>query len=64
MEWWQTGLLYVGVWLLGFFTGVQAGVASALRKVLVPPTAPPAASGTPDLAAMSQLLGLMKGTQQ
>ena len=56
MDWWQYVLLYLGVWLMGFFTGVQHGMGVVLRKLNV---APPAAKGQTTPADLQQMLALM-----
>lgn len=32
MEWWQTALLWIGIYLLGFITGLNLGSWSAWRR--------------------------------
>ena len=46
MDWWQYILLYLGIWVLGFFSGLQAGVGTTLLK-LSRPQQPPMPGGMP-----------------
>lgn len=60
MEWYEEILLYLAVWLMGFFTGVQAGAAKIMRA-LAPARQPPPTTLPPDLqAAVARLSAMTK----
>lgn len=64
MEWWQYILLYLGIWILGFFTGMKAGTVFALNRLAQPkPTSIPL-SGIPDIAALQALMNSQAGRGQ
>lgn len=64
MEWWQTVLLYLGIWALGFATGYKAGVGSAAKLLLLRPF--PTNAPHPGLSqdAISKILASTKGAKQ
>jgi hypothetical protein len=64
MDWWQYVLLYLGIWLLGFFTGMQSGMAMAMARLMRPAPPPQAAAGMPDMAALTAMLGAQQGRGQ
>ena len=64
MDWWQYILLYLGIWILGFFTGMNAGTVSTLNRLAQGPKAPPQQPGMPDLAMLQGLMNSQQGGRQ
>lgn len=64
MEWWQYILLYIGVWALGFATGLQAGMAAVIAKLSKPPMPQQQQLGPQDMAAMTQFMTPGGGIRQ
>ena len=58
MEWWQYVLLYLAIWVLGFFTGMQAGLGLAIAKIARP------TPGPNDMAQMMAMMGQGRGGPQ
>ena len=61
MEWWQYILLYLGIWLLGFFSGLNAGTVATLNRVARGPQPPTQQPGMPDLAVLQGLMNSQAG---
>lgn len=64
MEWWQYVLLYLAIWVLGFFTGMQAGLGLAIAKIARPTPGPTMTPGPNDMAQMMAMMGQGRGGPQ
>lgn len=61
MDWWQYILLYLGIWLLGFFTGMNAGISTAMLKITRLQGSPGNQPSMPDLATLQGLMNSQVG---
>lgn len=57
MEWWQHILVYLGVWVFGFFTGTQAGATMVISRLSPKGPQPPQPGNPQDMAAMMAMMG-------